>query len=229
MQADIVLHQWEISPFCQKVARALRYKGLDYSTVDYNGLLGTRVARLSGVGKVPVLDVNGERIQDSTRIARYLDEHFPDAPLYPADAQQRVQVELWEDWADELLYWYEVHYRANDPEALDLAARHACEGRPAIERLAIKPSLKFALNLQLKSQGLGRMKTEDINAEFLHLLDRVDTALAPTGWLVGENMTMADISVGSQLLEIDRTSKPMRGELWSRPHLAKMLKKLKSL
>ena len=73
-----------------KVARALKFKGISYETINYNGILGAKVPLLSKVGKVPVIDHKGQRIQDSTRIARYLDETFPDTPrLYPEDANQK--------------------------------------------------------------------------------------------------------------------------------------------
>ncbi|WP_369076117.1 glutathione S-transferase N-terminal domain-containing protein, partial [Klebsiella pneumoniae] len=41
--SDIILHQWEISPFCQKVARAFKFKGILYETINYNGILGAKV------------------------------------------------------------------------------------------------------------------------------------------------------------------------------------------
>lgn len=227
--ASIVLHQWEISPFCQKVARALRVKGLEYDTIDYNGILGAKVGGLSKVGKVPVLDIDGERIQDSTRIARWLDEHYPEPALYPREPLDRVQAELWEDLSDELLYWYEVHYRATDKEALNIAVEMSCKGRPAAERIAVKAALPLGLRHQLKNQGLGRMTKQDIDAEFLRLLDRIDTALSVSGWLAGDSLSIADISVGSQLLEIDRTSAPMRPELWKRPNLATLLKAVQAI
>nr|WP_211346641.1 glutathione S-transferase N-terminal domain-containing protein [Panacagrimonas perspica] len=53
-------------------------------------MLAARVGRLSNVGTVPVLDIDGRHIQDSTRIARYLDERHPALPLYPVDPQQRA-------------------------------------------------------------------------------------------------------------------------------------------
>lgn len=223
MTASIVLHQWEISPFCQKVARALRYKGLPFEVVNYNGMLATRVAGLTKVGKVPVLDIDGQRLQDSTRIVRHLDEHFPQRPLYPAHPQQRAVVELWEDWSDELLYWYEVYYRVRDPLAFAQAVRYATEGRPAYERLSAQLALRAGLNLQLFSQGLGRMAAQDVDAEFLRHLDRIETVLAKTGRLVGGALTIADLSVGSQLLEVDRTSARMRPQLRTRPALSAWL------
>lgn len=223
--SKIVLHQWEISPFCQKVARSLRFKGLDYEVVNYNGLKAMFAARLSPVGKLPVVDIGGTRVQDSTRIARYLDQRYPEPPLYPADPQQRAQAELWEDYADELLYWYEVYLRVNDPEALDQAVTLAMEGRPVVERLPVKLSLRTMLRISLAGQGLGRMKREDVHAEFLRQLDRIETLLPASGWLVGKNKTIADIAVGSQLLEVVRTSH-FRSEVQKRPRLWAWLQKI---
>lgn len=228
MSNVVVLHQFEISPFCQKVAKALRHKGIAFDVVDYNGMASTKALLLSKVGKVPVLDIDGKRIQDSTKIARYLDEAYPDLPrLYPVDALEKAQVELWEDWSDESLYWYEVNYRANDALALDEAVNLAMIGRPAYERPFVKPSLKMALKMQLLMQGLGRMAKADVDAEFLRHIDRIDLVLSKTGWLVGTQKTIADMSVGSQLAEVVRTSAVMRPQVLARTHIAQWLKLLK--
>lgn len=225
MSQTITLHQWEISPFCRKVARMLDFKGLPYEVVNYNGLRGMLAQRLSPVGKLPVIDALGQRVQDSTRIARFLDEHFPEAPLYPADARERAEAELWEDWADEFLYWFEVYLRIKDPAALDQAAAISCEGRPAMERLPVKLTLKLTLGQMLKGQGLGRMARSDVEAEFGRHLDRIDILLSPAGWLVGDSKSIADIAVGSQLLEVARTS-PLRSEIERRPRLWAWLQKI---
>lgn len=227
MSNTIILHQFEISPFCQKVAKALAHKGLQFSVVDYNGLASTKAQRLSKVGKLPVLDIDGQRIQDSSKIVRYLDEAYPNLPrLYPVDPLEKAYVELWEDWSDELLYWFEVNYRANDPSALDEAVNIAMIGRAAYERPLVKPSLKIALKMQLLFQGLGRMAKQDIDAEFLGHLDRIDLVLSKTGWLVGTQKTIADISVGTQLAEVIRTSAVMRPQILARSHIAQWLAKL---
>jgi glutathione S-transferase len=225
--SNVTLHQWEISPFCQKVAKALRYKGIAFNTVDYNGILGSKVAGLSKVGKVPVLDIDGQRIQDSTKIARYLDLAYPNTPrLYPADALERAQVELWEDWSDELLYFYEVYLRVNDPEALEAAVALSTAGRPAYERALIKPLLKGMLKLQIAMQGTGRMAAEDVHSEFLHHLNRIELVLGQTGYLVGSSPTIADFAVGAQLGEVVRTSALMRPEIQRRPNIHAWLAKL---
>lgn len=227
MSNPAVLHQWAISPFCQKVAKALRHKGITFTTIDYNGILASKVQGLSKAGKVPVLDIDGLRIQDSTKIVRYLDEVYPDLPrLYPTDPQLKVQVELWEDWSDELLYFYEVYLRVSDPDALDAAVAVSSEGRPAYERVVIKPLLKAALYMQVLMQGTGRMAKADVEAEFLRHLDRIELVLGATGWLVGDQITIADMAVGAQLGEVVRTSQRMRPEILGRPHIASWLDKL---
>lgn len=223
MTDRIVLHQYEISPFCRKVGRMLEFKGLPYDVVDYNGLRGMAAMRLSKVGKLPVLDVNGQRIQDSTRIARYLDEHYPANPLYPLNAQERALAELWEDWADEVLYWFEGYFRIMYPDALNQFVELMCKGRPAAERLPLKLLFKNAGSFSLKAQGLGRMARADVEAEFCRHLDRIDIQLSATGWLVGNAKSIADIAVGSQLLEVVRTSE-MRSEIAQRERVSHWLK-----
>ena len=224
---SVVLHQWEISPFCQKVARALRHKGIAFEAVNYNGVLATKVQGLSKVGKVPVLDIDGQRIQDSTHIARYLDDAYPQLPrLYPQEPALKAQVELWEDWADELLYFFEIYFRAKDPVALNAAVDVAVQGRPGYERAILKPVLKSSLLAMLYFQGLGRMAAADVEVEFIRHLDRIESVLPATGWLVGPDRTIADMAVGSQLAEVVRTSKRMGPMILSRPATARWLQAL---
>jgi maleylacetoacetate isomerase len=51
---------------------------------------------------VPVLE-DGERVVvDSTQIVRYLDERFPERPLYPRDEPRRAQVWIFVEWFDKV-------------------------------------------------------------------------------------------------------------------------------
>ncbi len=73
----IVLHQWEISPFCHKVRKILQHKQLVYVTKNYNGLLALKISKLSKSGKLPVLEYEGEWIQDSSDIAEFIERRYP--------------------------------------------------------------------------------------------------------------------------------------------------------
>ncbi len=202
----IVLHQWSISPFCGKVRRILEHKGLAYEVVDYNGIKARKASGLTPAGKLPVLDYDGERIQDSSDIAAFLEQKHPEPPIYPADPELRARAHFWEDWADESLYWFEVHQRFMYPDARAKAAALLAEGRPGFERVLISRAIKRIYTRKLAAQGLGRMTAERVEQKLLGHVDMLDALLAGRRWLVGDGRTIADIAVASQLAEIARSS-----------------------
>ncbi len=149
---NTVLHQYEISPFCAKVRRVLQLKGLDYQ-VHNIGALGSQlgeVKRLSPQGKLPVLEFGGERLADSSLIVRELERRFPAVvPLIPDDEQQRAQVHLWEDWADESLYFLEVYLRFAVKENRGYWAGRVCAADPAWFAAIARPIVPATMMKQL--------------------------------------------------------------------------------
>jgi glutathione S-transferase len=221
---NIVLHQWEISPFCNKVRRLLRLKGIEYTTVNYNGLLATRAAKLSDTGKLPVLDYDGERLQDSSAIAAFIEQRHPEKKLFPWDPMERARARIWEDWADECLYWYVVYFRWTDPAEARKSVALLCEGRPAWERFIFGLIGPRQLRGKLRAQGLGRLPRERVEGNFFGHLQAIEAVLANRNWLVGDHISMADVSVASQLDEILRTS-PLRDSILAYPNISAWLKR----
>ena len=203
---QILLHQWEMSPFCNKTRRCLSYKGLKYEVKDYNGLEARKAATLSPVGKLPVLDYDGERIQDSGRIAEFLERKHPAKPLFPKDPQVLAKVRVWDDWASQSLYFYEIYFRMLDPVSLERALDLICKGRPRWERLVIKAVFKRRYPKKLAQQGLARVPREEVERQFFELLGALDALLGARQWLAGEALSIADLSVAAQISELVRTS-----------------------
>src|SRR5262249_57646839 len=55
-------------------------------------------------GEVPVL-VDGEvTVYDSTQIFEYLEDRYPEPPLYPADVAGRARCRRLAAWADEIVF-----------------------------------------------------------------------------------------------------------------------------
>lgn len=215
---NITLHQWEISPFCGKVRRILEAKGLRYQVINYNGLQAAKAARLTPIGKLPVLDIDGERIADSRLIAQELERRFPQPPLMPATPAEQAQVQVYQDWADESLYWYELHFRIHHDAAWSRMLDALSAGRPAWERAVLGMVMRPRLRSALKAQGLGRATPQQVETRFWLLMSQLDALLADRQWLVGERKSLADIAVGSQLLEVARTS-DFPAQWAQRPHL----------
>jgi len=220
--AEIVLHQWEISPFCGKVRKALRHKGIEFSARNYNGLLATKAGALSPAGKLPVLDIDGQRIQDSSAIVAYLEARDPERPLFPKAPAERALASVFEDWADESLYWIEVALRMGDPAVLPKAAKLLCTGRPGWERAVVATILKLTYPKKLKAQGIGHLPPERIHELLFGHLAAIEALLAAGPWLVGDAKSMADIAVSAQIDEIVRTS-PLAPRVLAYPRLREWL------
>lgn len=204
--AKIILHQWELSPFCGKVRKLLRKKNMDFSVINYNGLLARNVGRLSPAKKLPVLQYDGQFIQDSTDIAQFLEKIQPEPSFYPTEAGEKAQALLWEDWADESLYWFEVYFRFMYPEALEKSAILLCEGRPRYEQRILKLVVAPMHKRKLDAQGLGRLDKGRVESKFSVHLEMLETILRRQTWLVGSSQSIADIATSAQLDEMLRTS-----------------------
>jgi glutathione S-transferase len=202
----VVLHQWEMSPFCNKVRRVLEHKHVGYETVNYNGLLAPKAAKLSAAGTLPVLDYDGERIADSVAIVKFLDGRHPEPPLYPADPEARASAHVWEDWAAQSLYFFEIYFRMLVPAARERALDLIMKGRPGYERPIVLAVLKRRYPKKLREQGIGRLAPAEVEAQFFAHLDALETILGKRRWLVGDALSIADISVAAQIDEVVRTS-----------------------
>jgi glutathione S-transferase len=91
---------WRI-PFStnvERVALALGHKGLAVEWIDVDPADRTVVERLSGQSFVPVLELDGRVLADSTAIIEELERLQPEPRLYPADRARRAEVEIFVDW-----------------------------------------------------------------------------------------------------------------------------------
>ncbi len=82
-------------PFCARTRITLAEKGVEYETVEID--LADRPAWIyekNPAGKVPVLEVTLDGgswpLPESAVIGEYLEERFPEPPLWPTNAEQRA-------------------------------------------------------------------------------------------------------------------------------------------
>jgi glutathione S-transferase len=98
----MILYDAARCPYCARVRIVLVEKGLGYETVEID--LRDRPAWLyakNPLGKVPVLEEDGGLVlPESDVIMEYLEERFPEPPLWPADPAERALGRLWLDRFD---------------------------------------------------------------------------------------------------------------------------------
>jgi glutathione S-transferase len=99
-----------VSPYARKVLVALDHKGVDYELDPIIPFYGTEdFTRVSPLRRIPVL-IDGDLIlNDSTVIAEYIDERWPEPPLMPKGAENRARARWMEEFADsrlgDLIIW----------------------------------------------------------------------------------------------------------------------------
>ncbi len=96
-----------LSPFSAKVRIVLAEKGLHAEIAEIpwhrDTLWGPKPPEflaVSPIGEVPVLEIDGVGIVDSTVINEYLEDAHPEPALMPRGPLERAECRMWEDMAD---------------------------------------------------------------------------------------------------------------------------------
>jgi microsomal prostaglandin-E synthase 2 len=105
---SVILYQFELCPYCHKVKAALEAKGIPFTKVEVNPMNKKELPPLpeGAPRKVPVIQMGGQTIFDSTKIIAHL-ESIADLgmSLTPKDSDLKTKSELIERWVnDDLSY-----------------------------------------------------------------------------------------------------------------------------
>jgi glutathione S-transferase len=195
---SIVLWHIEVSHYNEKVRWALDYKDLDYELrVPMPGLHGLRALVLTrgAQRRLPVIELDGRRIGDSTAIIAALEEHTPEPALYPAGPEQRARALELEDYFDEQLapavrrlMW---HHTLPDTEATIGAL--FTKPSPVRERL-LRATAPLARPIVRRDYGVSEASAAAARTQVLAAMDRLEAELQPSGHLVGDAFTVADLT-----------------------------------
>ncbi len=199
--ADVVLWHFQGSHFCEKARWALDFKRIPHVRRVLGASYLVRAWWQTGTATLPLLLLDGQAIGDSTRIVEALESYRRCPPLYPSDPQDRQRALLLEDFFDEEL-GHPARAAAllrplvDDPR---WCARFASRGLPTRTRRmfeAIAPAFaafyRWRHRINPHSSDVGREK-------MLKALDRLQAEIGPSGYLVGDSFTVADLTAASLL------------------------------
>jgi glutathione S-transferase len=117
----MILYDAGRCPYCARVRITLAEKGIGYDAVEVD--LDDRPAWIyekNPLGKVPVLEEDGGLVlPESAVIMEYLDERYPDPPLWPADPAERALGRLLIEQFDARLGRAYYALRRGEPDAQD--------------------------------------------------------------------------------------------------------------
>ena len=81
-----------LSNYYNKVKVALLEKGIAFEEAFCMTSQDEAYLKRSPMGKVPYLDIDGQFLCESQVICEYLEDRYPETPLYPKDALERARV-----------------------------------------------------------------------------------------------------------------------------------------
>jgi glutathione S-transferase len=164
-----------------------------------------RALRFSLRGTLPVLDLDGRRIADSTRIIEALERRDPEPALYPREPGERERALELEEFFDE--------HAGHD---LRRAAFMEIEADPAYMSALLTtgrgPATRGIFRAVLRAPGSMayanrryRINPADAAASRTTLteaLERLSAEVQPSGYLVGSSFSVADLTAASLLFPL---------------------------
>jgi glutathione S-transferase len=199
----LTLYHHGSSACAAKVRFALAEKQLPWQGIYIDILAGEQFSpqylAVNPKGVVPTLAHQGVFITESTIICEYLEDCFPEHPLYPASALDKVKVRYWTKAVDEELHpacsalTYVVSHRHTilrngAGNFADFLQAGGAEGLSARR-----------MKWQWLQEGLAAPGAAEKIRLYLSWLDRMETALAHSEWLAGNSFSMADVAMAPYL------------------------------
>ncbi|XP_046551944.1 uncharacterized protein LOC124261646 [Haliotis rubra] len=218
---DITIYYYPTSTEVWQVKILLREKGVSYKSIDcpFIDLIG----RAAGSGAVTRIQHGRRMVTGPRTVLEYLDKAFGSKKLLPDNPEERSQVQCWQAW-EQAMYFNELaplvemcivskimvlRYEKHLDELLSL------RGNPAYHAKFNNILKCFMMGLREASpcwpQLLGdyghlmdtemhRRKKKEETYELLHIrLQHLEASLQDKVYLVGEDLSLADICVFSRL------------------------------
>jgi glutathione S-transferase len=202
-----LLWQYSFSNFNEKARWALDFKRIPHRRRSLMPFAPRSMAFSRGDGTLPVLDLDGERIVDSTRIIEQLERRFPEPALYPADSVERGRALELEDHFDERAghdmrrvgFWEFRDERAYGAEFLTT-------DQGPVKRLAVKAAMPLMFTLAWRYMNrrydFGEEAAERSRAAVIAALDRIESERGGGEFLVGDSFTVADLTAAALLFPL---------------------------
>jgi glutathione S-transferase len=196
-----VLWHLEISHYNEKIRWALDYKGIAHVRRAVTPALQELTARRLRAGRtVPILEMNGRAIGDSTTIIEAIERRWPEPPLYPADPEERNRALELEDYFDEPCGHdlRRVLFADNLTEPEKFLAMIYGADHPRM-RLLLRTFSPLFGQLVKRRYRIRPETVEDSRETVRAAFDRIEADVGPSGYLVGESFTVADLTAASIL------------------------------
>jgi len=196
-----VLWQFALSHYVEKVRWALDLKHVPHVRRSLMpGLHINRIKKMTGQTAVPVFEFNGAAIHDSSAILREVEKTWPEPPLYPSDPAERERAVELEDFFDEGLgvYIRQWVYFLLLPYSSIIATLFVGHSN-IFHRLLFRAIFPRVRPRMIRYMKIYPAEAEAARDGTIAAMDRIERELQPSGYLVGDHFTVADLTAAALL------------------------------
>jgi len=194
----------------QRVRFVFNGKKLPFEEVKLNLLEGDQLKpdylKLNPNGVVPTLDHDGAIIIDSLVIAEYLDEVAPGNSFTPEDSVERARMRALMHFIDEM------PAAAVRVPTFNLAFLPSFQkmSRAAFTEMAESKPVRREFMLTMGQTGFPKHEMDAALARLRRAYERMDAEIERSGgpWLLGKEITLADVAVMPSLVRIHDLGMP---------------------
>jgi len=175
----VILHQYDMSPFSEKIRKILGHKNAKWKAVSQSMWLPRpHLTPMTGnYRRIPVLQIGADVYCDTRLIARKLDALFPEPPLYPKGLEAA---------ADTITQWADRHMFGVTVPIVFTQLGAMMPPQLMEDRKKMRPDLDPAV--------LSAM-VPDLKNELRVFAASLDRTLSQGGFLLGKSFSVADASV----------------------------------
>jgi len=173
----VIIHGSPLSPFTRKVTISALEKSLDFQSRDLNPYIEKeRLAGLNPLKRIPIIQHNEFTLADSSAICGYFEAAFPEMQSLSPDDAKAKGTALWiEEYADTKLF-------------------------EAVSEGVFRPI--FVNQLLGKAPDLATVE-DAVRNRLPEPLSYLEAQLGVRDWFAGEQLSIADIAVYSQMVNLD--------------------------
>ena len=197
------LYHSPVSTCSQKVRLVLAEKKLEWESrvlrFDAGEHLAPEYLKLNPNGVVPTLVDGGDPVTDSSVINEYLEDVYPEISLRPTDPKSAARMRAWRQYIDEVptpairppsfnAFIVPLWSHMTDEEFHDYT-----------ERLPIRKHFYRKMG----RTGFGKADIDEALDKLTQTLTRMEQSLAGGPWLMGDQYTLADVSITPTLVRME--------------------------
>lgn len=201
-------HGWRSSA-SRRVRLCLEEKGVAYDghVVDMAKMEhhSPDYLKINPLGVIPTLVHDGRPLHESGTICEYLDEVFPDPPLRPETPYERAEMRNWIRHIDGLIGNLIIF---NWRHSLQKTAEKWTDEELAEKLKSIPSKERQEAWLRVARRPYTEAEMDEARGKLAGLLDKMEDALAPSGFLVGGAYSIADIAAAPFIKRIDEEIAP---------------------